>query len=70
MGAACYTTTFTLKSPADVEEWMLRPRTFVESARVRINGQAVATLIAVPYRCLVGKYLHPGREYIGVERTN
>mgnify|MGYP000220009088 CR=1 FL=1 len=41
-----------------------------ESARVRINGQAVATLIAVPYRCLVGKYLRPGVNTLEVEVTN
>ena len=70
MGAACYTTTFTLKSPADVEEWMLDLGDVRESARVRINGQAVATLIAVPYRCLVGKYLRPGVNTLEVEVTN
>ena len=70
MGAACYTTTFTLKSPADVEEWMLDLGDVRESARVRINGQAVATLIAVPYRCLVGKYLRLGVNTLEVEVTN
>lgn len=70
MGAACYTTTFTLKSPADVEEWMLDLGDVRESARVRINGQAVAALIAVPYRCLVGKYLRPGVNTLEVEVTN
>ena len=70
MGAACYATTFTLKSPADVEEWMLDLGDVRESARVRINGQAVATLIAVPYRCLVGKYLRPGVNTLEVEVTN
>ena len=70
MGAACYTTTFTLKNPADVEEWMLDLGDVRESARVRINGQAVATLIAVPYRCLVGKYLRPGVNTLEVEVTN
>ena len=70
MGAACYTTTFTLKSPADAGEWMLDLGDVRESARVRINGQAVATLIAVPYRCLVGKYLRPGVNTLEVEVTN
>ena len=41
-----------------------------ESARVRINGQEVATLIAVPYRCLVGEYLRPGVNTLEVEVTN
>ena len=37
---------------------------------VKVNGQAVATLIAVPYRCLVGKYLRPGVNTLEVEVTN
>lgn len=60
MGTACYTTTFTVKNPADAGEWMLDLGDVRESARVRINGQEVATLFAVPYRCLAGKYLHAG----------
>lgn len=70
MGTACYTTTFTVKNPADAEEWMLDLGDVRESARVRINGQEVATLIAVPYRCLAGKYLHAGVNTLEVEVTN
>ena len=70
MGTACYTTTFTLKTPAEAGEWMLDLGDVRESARVRINGQEVATLIAVPYRCLVGKYLRPGVNTLEVEVTN
>ncbi len=70
MGAACYTTTFTVKNPAEVAEWMLDLGDVRESARVRINGQEVATLFAVPYRCLIGKYLRAGANMLEVEVTN
>ena len=70
MGAACYTTTFTVKSPAEAEEWMLDLGDVRESARVRINGQEVVTLFAVPYRCLIGKYLRAGSNTLEVEVTN
>lgn len=70
MGAACYTTTFTVKNPAEAAEWMLDLGDVRESARVRINGQEVATLFAVPYRCLIGKYLRVGANTLEVEVTN
>ena len=70
MGAACYTTTFTVKNPAEAEEWMLDLGDVRESARVRINGQEVVTLFAVPYRCLIGKYLRAGSNTLEVEVTN
>lgn len=70
MGTACYTTTFTVKNPADAGEWMLDLGDVRESARVRINGQEVATLFAVPYRCLAGKYLRAGVNTLEVEVTN
>ena len=70
MGTACYTTTFTVKNPAEVAEWMLDCGDVRESARVRINGQEVATLFAVPYRCLAGKYLRAGVNTLEVEVTN
>ena len=41
-----------------------------ESARVRINGKEVATLWAVPYQCMVGQYLRPGKNLLEVEVTN
>jgi len=70
MGAACYTTTFHVKNPADAEEWMLDLGDVRESARVRINGREVATLFAVPYRCMAGKYLRAGANTLEVEVTN
>lgn len=69
MGTACYSLTFSLPDPSG-REWMLDLGDVRESARVRINGQEVATLWAVPYRCLIGKYLCPGENRLEVEVTN
>ena len=68
MGTACYSTTFHLHDTS-VSEWMLDLGDVRESARIRINGQEVATLWAVPYRCLVGNYLRPGENILEVEVT-
>ena len=70
MATACYTITFTVKNPGAAAEWMLDLGDVRESARIRINGQEVATLIAVPYRCLAGKYLRAGVNTLEVEVTN
>lgn len=70
MGTACYTYIYKVENPAAAGEWMLDLGDVRESARVRINGQDVATLFAVPYRCLVGKYLRPGTNTFEVEVTN
>lgn len=70
MGTACYATTFHVDNPASAGEWMLSLGDVRESARVRINGQEVATLWAVPFRCLIGQYLRPGQNTLEVEVTN
>ncbi|MBQ8672523.1 MAG: glycosyl hydrolase family 2 [Bacteroides sp.] len=70
MGTACYTTTVTLPEGVKADDWMLSLGDVRESARVRINGQEVATLWTVPYRCLIGRYLRPGANTIEVEVTN
>lgn len=70
MGTACYTTTFHIADSSSAGEWMLSLGDVRESARVRINGKEVATLWAVPYRCLVGSYLHSGENTLEVEVTN
>lgn len=69
MGTACYSLTFSLPDPS-AREWMLDLGDVRESARVRINGQEVTTLWAVPYRCLIGKYLRSGENRLEVEVTN
>ena len=68
-GVGVYRTTFTLDNPA-ADEWQLRLGDVRESARVRINGQPVATLWSVPYNAYVGKYLKQGENTIEVEVIN
>ena len=51
-------------------DWLLDLGDVRESARVRINGKEVATLFAVPFRTMVGKYLKPGKNILEVEVTN
>ncbi len=68
MGTALYTIRFTL--PQEAEEWLLSLGDVRESARVRLNGQTIATLWAVPYECYIGEYLHPGENILEVEVTN
>ena len=70
MGTACYYKTFEITQPASAKDWMLSLGEVCESARVRINGQEVATLWAVPYRCSIGEYLRPGKNTLEVEVTN
>lgn len=69
MGVGCYS----LKLHVDdftASEWMLDLGDVRESARVRVNGEEVAVLWSLPYRCLVGKYLHPGENLLEIEVTN
>ncbi|MDR0988527.1 MAG: glycosyl hydrolase family 2 [Prevotellaceae bacterium] len=70
MGTARYTTTFTVANPAEAADWLLDLGDVRESARIRINGQAVATLFAVPFRCLVGRYIRQGNNLLEIEVTN
>ncbi|MCD8182479.1 MAG: glycosyl hydrolase family 2 [Bacteroides sp.] len=70
MGTACYSITFNIDNPASAADWMLSLGDVRESARVRINGQEVATLWAVPYRCTIGRYLRSGKNMLEVEVTN
>lgn len=69
MGTACYSTRLNVND-SSVAEWLLDLGDVRESARVRINGQEVATLWAVPYRCFIGRYLHPGENTLEIEVTN
>jgi hypothetical protein len=68
-GTARYTIEFNL--PAQKEaEWLLDLGDVRESARVRINGQKVATVWSLPFRVAVGRYLEPGRNLLELEVTN
>ncbi|TWV13086.1 glycosyl hydrolase family 2 [Bacteroidaceae bacterium HV4-6-C5C] len=70
MATASYTTTIDLKETDKAKEWMLDLGDVRESARVRVNGADVAVLFSVPFRTLIGKYLHPGTNTIEIEVTN
>lgn len=70
MGTGLYHVEFDLPAAMNPAEWMLDLGDVRESARVRINGQEVATLFAVPFRTLVGQYLKPGKNVLEVEVTN
>lgn len=54
----------------DSIDWMLDLGDVRESARVRINGEEIATLWAVPYRCPIAKYLKKGNNLIEIDVTN
>jgi hypothetical protein len=68
-GTAKYSVTFTLPK-VQASDWLLDLGDVRESARVRINGQNVVTLWAVPFETTVGKYLHAGKNRLEVEVTN
>lgn len=69
MGTACYSLKFHIDDSV-ASEWMLDLGDVRESARIRVNGKEVAVLWSVPYRCLIGRYLHPGENILEVEITN
>ncbi len=69
MATACYSQTFEVTDTV-AKEWLLDLGEVYESARVRINGEEVAVLFAVPYRCRIGRYLRPGENLIEIEVTN
>jgi hypothetical protein len=68
-GTARYTIQFEMPA-APATDWMLDLGRVCESARVRVNGRAVATLWCVPFRVPVGRFLRPGRNTLEVEVTN
>jgi len=68
-GTAVYTLDFDFK-PSGAGDWRLDLGRLSESARVRLNGQRVATLWCPPYSVLVGKFLRPGSNHLEVEVTN
>ncbi len=68
-GTARYSLEFT--APAETAEpWLLDLGDVRESARVRLNGRDVGTLIALPFRIPLGNALQPGRNRLEVEVTN
>lgn len=69
MGTGVYKTTFVI-NPLSAPEWMLDLGDVRESAKVIINNKSVTTLWAVPFRCMIGKYLKSGINTIEIEVTN
>lgn len=73
MGTGYYRAYFDVnpKDWKDTGNWMLDLGDVRESARVKINGKEIATLWAVPYRCVIDSQdLRPGENMIEVEVTN
>lgn len=69
MGTGVYRKTFSInKNEAD--DWILDLGDVRETARVKINGNYVATLWSVPYQTKVGKYLKNGLNTIEIEVTS
>jgi len=69
MGTGCYSTTFHFRKSKG-KEYVLNLGDVRESARVRLNGQDVATLFSVPFEVAVGKYLKNGKNTLEIEVTN
>jgi len=69
-GAGRYTTRVTLPSPAAADDWILDLGDVRESARVRVNGKDAGTLVALPFRFRIGRYVQSGENTIEIEVTN
>jgi hypothetical protein len=68
-GTARYTLTF--KAPTGTpDDWLLDLGRICETARVRLNGHAIAHLWAAPFQLRVGQWLHPGSNTLDVDVTN
>lgn len=68
-GTASYTTTFT-RPPSGVRLWALDLGRVAESAKVRVNGRDLATLIAPPYRVVLDSSQLRATNTIAVSVTN
>lgn len=67
------TARYTLRFPAPAqhaEEWLLDLGDVRHSARVRLNGQTIAALVAVPFRARVGPWLKQAENLLEIEVTN
>jgi len=68
-GTARYTLEFSCPAIA-AEDWLLDLGDVRESARVRLNGEDLGTLVALPFRIRLGKALHEGTNRLEIEVTN
>jgi hypothetical protein len=67
-GTASYTITFDAPN-SSVQQWLLDLGTVCQSARVRLNGQDLGTLLAAPFRIRLD-HLQPKANVLEIEVTN
>ena len=67
---ARYEVRFTLNDPTVADDWLLDLGDVRESAEIFLNGEQVTTLVAIPFRTKVGKWLRKGENLLQVEVTN
>jgi hypothetical protein len=68
-GTARYTLEFT-KPPLSVDDWYLDLGDVRESARVKLNGEDLGILVAIPFKLRVGAFLREGTNRLEIEVTN
>ena len=68
-GTGCYEITFQLRKN-EGSEYLLSLGDVRESARVKVNGQEVAVLYAVPFETRIGSFLKDGENTLEIEVTN
>ncbi len=66
----CYTTRFTIEDPREPDEWVLDLGDVRESAVVKLNGERIATLVTIPYRAEIGRWIKEGENLLEVEVKN
>lgn len=66
----CYTTRFTIDDPREPDEWVLDLGDVRESAVVKLNGERIATLVTIPYRTEIGRWIKQGENLLEVEVKN
>jgi len=69
-GTGRYSTRFTLPPDVEAQDWVLDLGDVRESARVRVNGHDAGTLVALPFRIRIGRFLQPGENTLEIEVTN
>ncbi len=68
-GTAAYTTTFA-RPAGDSEQWQLDLGTVADSARIRLNGTTLTTLIGSPYRMILNRSQLRATNTLEVSVTN
>ncbi len=68
-GTARYRLEFDAPTGA-ADEWLLDLGDVRDSARVRLNGEAIATAWSIPFRVRLGQKLRPGRNVLEIDVTN